>query len=141
MLRVVFDTNIFISALISRGQASKAFTQALQGRFLLVTSPQILDELIGKLTQKFQFTQSALTMTLADIQRASEIVNTNVRFIAVPRVPDDNRILECAVAGKADLIVTGDQDLLSPERFHNIPIITLRAFSDLLSGEQPSPTN
>ena len=134
MLRVVFDTNVYISAIISRGLASSVFTQALQGRFLLITSPPILDELGRKLTQQFRFPQSQLRAVFADIQRAAIVVTPTIRLIAVPRDPDDNRILECAVAGQADHLVTGDQDLLSLDQFQGIPIITGRGFAESLPG-------
>ena len=65
----------------------------------------------------------------------SELIEPNLRFFAVPRDPDDNHILECAVAGRADLIVSGDQDLLSLHSFHDIPIRTVRAFAESLSPE------
>ena len=133
MLRVVLDTNVLISAIISDGRARSVLRQATSGHFLNLLSPAILDEFERKLTGKFKFPAADLRSVSLYIGSFSELIEPKLRFFAVPR--DPNHILECAVAGRADLIVSGDQDLLSLHSFHDIPIRTVRAFADSLSPE------
>ena len=113
MVRADLDTNVLISAVISDGRSRQVWTQAIQGRFQHLTSPAILDELERKLIGKFQYSPEEAGGVSVNVLSASELVESNLRFFAVPRDPKDNHILECAVAGRADLIVSGDQDLLS----------------------------
>ena len=89
----------------------------------------MLDELTGVLARKFQYTKVAIDAVVEAILKDSIMVSTREN-ITVSRDPDDNRVLECAVAGYADLIVSGDKDLLVLGKHDGIPIITVRQFLD-----------
>ena len=130
-MRVVFDTNIFISALIfPESSADKALRKGIQGEDQLVISKAILDELLGVLAKKFSRDREALArvaVLLADIG----LLVRPVHKINVLSDEADNRILECAVKGQADIIVTGDQVLLKLGNYMGIKILSLRKYLDM----------
>ena len=127
-MRVVFDTNIFISAFVVPGsQGERAFLLARQRRFDLCTSVPILTETAGRLRNKFGQDDEDIKQALRQIARAAAVVKPTSKLNVLQDVPD-NRILECAVDAHADLVVTGDRHLLKLKRFENIPIIRLADF-------------
>jgi len=128
-MKVVFDTNIFISAFVVRGSlGERAFLLAQQKRFDLCTSVSILTETARKLRGKFNQADEDITGALKLISRASTVYKPSVRVDVLADAPD-NRILECALAAGADLIVTGDRHLLKLKKYQDTPIIRL---ADLL---------
>lgn len=130
MIRAVLDTNIVISALVFRGQAS-ALVPAWQGaRFRMLVSSHLLDEYIRVLHYpKFHLIPAEVHHLIVE-----EVVPfmTPVLVKRVPRVirvdPSDNHVLACASAGKANVIVSGDRHLLELEKYAHIPIVTLADF-------------
>jgi putative PIN family toxin of toxin-antitoxin system len=128
-MKVVFDTNIFISAFVVRGSlGERAFLCAQQKRFELCTSVAILTETARKLRDKFNQADDDITGALKLISRASVVYKPSVKVSVLADAPD-NRILECALAAGADLIVTGDRHLRKLKKYQDIPIIRL---ADLL---------
>ena len=129
-MRVVFDTNIFISALIFPDSAAdEALRKVIQGEDQLIISKAILDELLGVLAKKISRDREALArvaVLLADIG----LLVRPVHKINVLSDEADNRILECAVTGKANIIVTGDHGLLRLGNYLDIKIISLRSYLD-----------
>lgn len=127
-MKVVFDTNIFISAfLIPGGHGEQAFLLAQRKQIHLCTSVAILAETAQTLRQKFHQEEVDIKAALKLIGRAAEVLRPTVKIAALKDAPD-NRILECAVAGHADIIVTGDRSLLTLKTFRDIPIIRLADF-------------
>lgn len=127
-MRIVFDTNILVSALIFPGkQAHLALDRIIEGQDELLLSKPILDELLGVLARKFSRDReelSRLALWLADV---ATWVNPTSRIRALEDEPD-NRILECAVTGDAAQVVTGDKELLRLGSFRGIIIVTLRDY-------------
>lgn len=127
-MRVVFDSNIYISAFILPGSsADKAIQRILDGRDRLLVSKPILDEVLTTLARKFDRDAEALARTALFLSELAEIVHPIERvrvFIDEP----DNRILECAIAGHAKAIVTGDKAMLAVELSHGIRILSLSAY-------------
>lgn len=124
-MRVVFDTNIFISAFVVRGSlGEQAFLFAQQKRFELCTSVAILMETVRKLRDKFNQADEDITSALKLISRAYTVYKPSVRVNVLADAPD-NRILECALAAGADLIVTGDRHFLELKKYQHMPIIGL----------------
>ena len=121
MLRAVFDTNVFISALFG-GFPEEAYQAALEQRCTLVVSPSILAELARTLRAKFHTPEAEIVAYVRQIGRVAEIVRPN-RAISVLRDEADNRVLECAESGQVDLIVSGDRDLLRLKRHGAVPIV------------------
>jgi uncharacterized protein len=127
-VRVVFDTNIFVSALtLPGGRAEMAVRRTIEGYDQLVFSKAILDELLGVLARKFSRDREELARVAVWLDEIGEWVHP-ARRVRVAADEADNRILECAMAGRADLVVTGDRSLLSLGKFEGIRIITLREY-------------
>lgn len=127
-MKAVFDTNIFISAFVIPGsQGEQAFLLAQRKHVDLCTSIAILTETAQTLRQKFHQEEADIKAALKLISRAAEVLRPTVKVAALKDVPD-NRILECALAGHADIIVTGDRSLLALKTFREIPILRLADF-------------
>jgi uncharacterized protein len=134
-MRVVFDTNVFVSAFITPGsQGERALALARQRRCDLCTSIAILTETARTLRVKFDQTVGDIKGALRLISRAAEVTRPRAR-LSVLAGAADNRVLECAVAAHADVIVTGDRHLLALKQYEGIAIVRLadflRMFPDL----------
>ncbi|MBI2319131.1 MAG: putative toxin-antitoxin system toxin component, PIN family [Betaproteobacteria bacterium] len=131
-MKAVLDTNIFVSALaLPGGQAEKAIVHAAQGSFDLVISKPIIHEVLGVLSRKFDREAEELSRVAVFLADLGSIARPR-RKLRVLRDEPDNRILECALAAHAELIVTGDRTMLELGEFEGIRIVTLREFLDLL---------
>ncbi len=127
-MRVVFDTNVFISAFVVPGsQGERAFLLAHQRYFMLHTSVAILTETARTLREKFGQADEDVRQVIKMISRVAKVSKPLVE-VSVLRDAPDNRILECAVETRADLVVTGDHHLLTLRTFQGIPIIRLVDF-------------
>ena len=134
-MKVVFDTNIFISAfLIPGSQGEEAYLHAMKGNFNLFSSVAILTEMAQKLREKFGWQKDKITRLLKAISKVAVVLKTKTHIHLLADDPD-NRILECAIAVKADFIVTGDKHLLSLKHFQNIRILKLSNFLEVLTKE------
>lgn len=131
--KVVFDTNIYISAILFGGNPKQCLELARAGEFELVTSKPILLELAKKLKDKFFWQDIEVKETIEGILVLTKMVSPKKRIHIIKEEPKDNKILECALEAKADYIVSGDKKhLLSLKTFQNISIISAKQFLDLL---------
>lgn len=127
-MRVVFDSNIYISAFILPGSsADKAIQWILDGHDRLLISKPILDEVLTTLARKFNRDAEALSRTALFLSELAEIVHP-IEPVRVFSDEPDNRILECAIAGQAKAIVTGDKAMLAVEISHGVRLISLSAY-------------
>jgi len=127
MTRVVLDTNIIISSVFWKGKPYEVMKKGIEGEYQIVVSPEILDEVVEKLRNKFQFSEEGIQELVDIILTYSHVVEPTSKFDVV-RDKKDNKIIECAFDGKADCIVTGDPDLLELKEFRGIKIVTAREF-------------
>ena len=128
-MRVVFDTNIFVSAVISKGKEAELLIAAHNGDFKLVTSLEILKEFKDVISRpKFGFSREQIDEILLHIIEVAEIIEPNIKLYIVKEDPEDNKILECAVFAKADYIVSGDKHLLNLGKINNILILKSTEF-------------
>ena len=128
MFRVVFDTNVFISAFISPGSKGEdAYLLAVRSEIELYTSVSILTELAEKMKEKFQWDGSKIQSALKHISRVATVIKPAAKITLLQDEPD-NRILECAKASNACLIVTGDKHLLALKEFEGIGITRIAGF-------------
>jgi len=127
-VRVVFDTNIYISAFITPGgRGEAAYLLAVTGKLELFASVPILTELARKLREKFHWDDEHITAAIRNVAGAAVVVKPFARLAILADEPD-NRILECSREAGAELIVTGDRHLLDLINFGGIAIVTLAAF-------------
>jgi putative PIN family toxin of toxin-antitoxin system len=133
MLRVVVDTNVLVSAVILPASPTGAVVLHLrQGAFTPLYSAELLEELARVLARprirdKYHIIAADIRTILDLILLRGEFVEP-VERVTVCRDPKDNVFLEVALAGRAEVIVTGDDDLLGLHPFRGIPIITPAAF-------------
>jgi len=116
-MRVVLDTNVLLSALAVPGSKPDLVLQRVRrGEVALFLSAFILAELERILRDTFRFTTRQTDERVAVIRRMATLVEPTERIALVVAKDDDNRILECAVAARADYLVTGDKEHLLPLR-------------------------
>lgn len=131
-MKVVFDSNIYVSALaIPGGLAERALQAAMEGEFQLALSKPILDEVLGVLARKFARAPEELARVAVFLVSVAEMVKPTRRVDVLADEPD-NRILECALAAEAGVIVTGDRDMLELRAWEGVTIVSLRRFVDEL---------
>lgn len=128
MLKLVLDTNTFISAFFWEGNESELFDQIETGKAKLFITKEILTEVENVIRRpKFKevlfLTNQEPEEIIEKIVSVSNLVIGPDLNINICRDPEDNNFLECAELAKADYIVSGDKDLLSLKKYKNIGII------------------
>lgn len=127
-MKVVFDTNILVSALVfPGGRAEAALLRIIEEHDQLLLSKPILDELLGVLARKFSRDAEELARIAVILSELALTVRPRQKLRVVKDDPD-NRVLECALAGRADAIVTGDSALLELGEFRGVRVISLREY-------------
>ena len=134
-IRVVLDTNVIISAIFWRGSPYRVMKKALQRDFILVISPDILEEVSERLKYKFNLPRDEIETLTNILLSYSDIVEPTTKVNVVKADENDNKIIECAIDGEADFIVTGDHHLLELKSYKSIKIITPAEFLELLESE------
>ena len=130
-MRVLLDTNVLISAILFGGVPRQLLEAALTGDLDLITSQPLLAELETVLTRKFEFPSSMTASIRAELEALSDIVEP-VEIERVTRTTADDVVLATAVAGAAEVLVTGDKELLAMESYGDIPIQSARDLIDRL---------
>jgi putative PIN family toxin of toxin-antitoxin system len=133
--RVVLDSNVYISGLIFGGIPGAILVLARIERFVLCVSEHIQDEVQATLAKKFFWQPEQIRRACSPYWEIADLVKPTRSLAIVRADPDDDRILECALDGAADIIITGDYHLLdlamplgAPSR--KILIMTPRQFVD-----------
>lgn len=141
-MRVVLDTNILIRAVIMpHGRVGPVLLSLRNGDYSLLYSQSLLEELIDVLRRpqiyhKYGLSNEDIKTVFSLILIRGEEV-TPEQSISICRDPKDDKFLEVAVTREADVIVSGDEDLLTLNPFRGIHIIPPRAFLQLLDSERP----
>jgi putative PIN family toxin of toxin-antitoxin system len=140
-MRAVLDTNVVVSGVVeARGFSARLLRESRIGRLQTVVSPALLAELervlgYGRITKRTGWSSDQRREFVARYLDDSVFVDPPAR-LRITRDPDDNRVLEAAVAARADNIVTGDRDLLTLTQFEGIQILTPAQFVEEVL-EQP----
>ena len=140
-VRIVLDTNVLVSALISRnGPPGRMLAEVKRAGLKLITSAAQLRELRNVLDReqlRRYIRRDEAEDLIRNLEAVGEVV-TDLPDVNVSTDPDDNLILAAAVAGRADMIVSGDRKhMLALGAVEGIPIITARDAVRQLRGQQP----
>lgn len=135
-MKVVFDTNVVISASFWRGSPFDCLTAWAQGRCEAFVSPVLLAEYHETLEElRLEYPQREPIAWVDALTESAELVFPTDRATGATPDRDDEMILECALAAEADYIVTGDRKHLLPLReFQGIPIVSPADFLRQLTG-------
>jgi putative PIN family toxin of toxin-antitoxin system len=123
-VRAVFDTNVLVSAFVFPGGPPEfAFRAALSGRIALITSPPLLAEFGAVLNGKFEWEDHMVEAAVGQVARIGTVVRPTARVTVINEDPADDRVLEAAQEGVADVIVSGDRHLLRVGTWREIRIV------------------
>ncbi|HKB16604.1 MAG TPA: putative toxin-antitoxin system toxin component, PIN family, partial [Planctomycetota bacterium] len=128
MIRAVLDANILVSAILSpKGPPARVLAAAGEGRFLLLTSPSILEELgrvllRPRLVRRHGWSEGETRAFLERLARLAVVTPGKTRLEAVKEDPADDRYIECAVEGSADYVVSGDAHVLGLGEYRGIRV-------------------
>ena len=132
-LRVVFDTNVYFSAFTHPlGPPFRIWQKAVKGGFVLLVSPAILREVAHVLRDVLKWAEVEIVAHLKLVAKVAAILSPTISLRVIAEDAADDRILECAVAGRADLIVSGDRHLRELKSFQGIGIVQPRDFLRIL---------
>ncbi len=144
-IRAVLDTNVLVSGLVAEGGAPRRIVDAwLEGRFTLVVSPYLLEELLHVLTypriaSRIRLEEEDLEVLLEALVSRAEVTEGALSLPGVTRDPKDDPVVACAWEGEADYIVSGDQDLLVLGRYRNIRVVSPHEFVEILDNVGDPP--
>lgn len=133
---VVFDTNIYISAIIFGGNPRQCLELARGDEIELIVTKAVYLELAEKLRDKFDWAEEDITEAISGISGFAKIVSPQRKVKLIKLDPDDNMILEIVLETKIDYIISGDKKhLLSLKKFERVPIISAKEFLDIFYGK------
>ncbi len=128
---VVLDTNVYVSALFWLGNPHRIIELALDRKIVVYTSPGILAELETVLTREFLEDRDFVEQQISLILEFAKVVEPVRRVRVVIEDPDDDKIVECAIAARASHIVTGDPHLLVLKEVFGIKVVSPSEFLGL----------
>jgi putative PIN family toxin of toxin-antitoxin system len=129
-MRIVVDTNVIVSALVFGGLPRKVLELAAEGVCAIYFSALIQAEVERILEEKFGWSRKEIGARCRLVWSWGTRVLPEASLTVITDDPDDDRILECAVAAHAQAIISGDRHLLRLDSFQSIPIQTPRQFLD-----------
>ena len=122
--RIVFDTNVWISGFLWRGDAYKCILLAKAGMVQVVYCQEAVAELSTKLREKFSFTENQIQAVVYQIHQVGEPVTISGKLHVIRHDADDDKFVECAVAGGASFVVSGDHHILDLGTYNDIRMIS-----------------
>jgi len=128
MIRAVLDTNVIVSALVFGGTPRTILERAEVRGYGWFYSEPIQAEVRVVLDRKFGWRPEMLRDVLTRLWSIGELVRPTISVQAVVEDPDDDRVLECALASRADFIVSGDHHLLAVGNYEGTAIVSPRRF-------------
>lgn len=132
-MRIVLDTNVFISGVFFSGPPYKILEAWRDGRIALVVSPEKLEEYyrVGE-NLSGRYTEVDITPVLEFVTINAEIVSPPDLALPICTDPDDDKFFTCAIAGLCPVIISGDRHLLDKSGFYGIQVRKPRDFVDNL---------
>jgi putative PIN family toxin of toxin-antitoxin system len=144
-MRAVLDTNVIVSAVLSPGSPPDSILRASRrGALDLVTSAPLLRELEDvfgrpRIAERLGWTTEERASFIATLTDFAVIVAPEQRLRVVKGDPADDRVLEAAIVGGVDYVVSGDRDLLELGSYQDIPILTPARFAAILATTTQGP--
>ena len=133
-MKVVVDTNVIVAGLVAEGLCRDIIKRRLLACNLFTSRP-LLDELAQKMRDKFGIDPADLPL-LAVYEATATVVKTKPLSQSACRDPDDDEVLATALAAKAEIILTGDKDLLTLKEFQGIKILSPRQFIECMDAQK-----
>ncbi len=139
-MRLVVDTNVLVSAFLWQGTPGRLIELAGDKEVQLFTSRMLIDELSdvlhrAKHSKSVEATGLTAGQMVLNFRRLATVVSARQFTQAVSRDPNDDAVLACALAARADLVVSGDNDLLVLKSFEGIPIVTVSQAVRTIAGK------
>jgi len=136
-MKITADTNILISATFWNGDSNSIIEKAEKKEIELILSKEIIEEFAkvldyDEIQDKIKNKNLEMKRTIEKIASIATIIEPTEKISLIKEDPDDNKILECAKAGKADFIITKDNHLLKLKEFDGIRIISPEEFMNRL---------
>lgn len=132
-MKVVFDTNILVSAMLWRGSPYRCLLAIRAGLAELILSPPIIDEFRNVLAKKFALTREEVEEGIALVQESARLIGIPGTLRVVTDDPEDDKFIETALVAGAQCLVSGDKHLLRLGDYRGIKVISARAFLDMLA--------
>ena len=144
-MRAVLDTNVVVSALLWGGTPELILQRARAGELQLATSPALIAELAGilnrrKFAAKLAQSNSSPAEVVALYTQLAHTIEADAPAPSALRDPDDAAVLACALAARADCIVSGDDDLLTLGSYQGIPILSAAQCLQRLDAQSENPS-
>ncbi|MGH2561896.1 MAG: putative toxin-antitoxin system toxin component, PIN family [Thermomicrobiales bacterium] len=135
MRRILFDANVWVSAFIYPSSVPGQSIRLLRlKRVSSVISPALIDQVLRALV-RIRASEETLQEARTELVTLSSLVEPTLRLAVIIAKESDNRVLECAVAGQVEFIVTGDRKhLLRLGQYEGIPIISPREFVETVGS-------
>jgi uncharacterized protein len=131
-MRVILDTNIFISSYVFGGQVGVIFEYLLEGRFMIMSCKELEDEILDKLVNKFKISQTKFELVIKILALAQNYQLGEIGKYT--RDPKDDFLVQLAIDSKVDLIVSGDKDVLILGQIGNTRIVTPGKLVEILKN-------
>ena len=133
MIKVVADSNVYISALLFGGKPEEIRELARGGEVELLISEIILAEIAGVLKRKFNWIDWQISEVIKDITAITTLITPTSTISLIKEDEPDNRVLECATEGKARYVISGDEHHLQPlKEYQGIRILSPAQFLELV---------
>jgi putative PIN family toxin of toxin-antitoxin system len=134
-MTVVLDSNVVLSAFLYGGRPKQIFQMVLSGSIQLASSEALLNEIRGVLQRpKFGLNTQFIQTILSEYSGVAKWKEPTEHFSIVQDDPNDNQFIDCAVAAKADYLITGDRHLLKLAAFRMVKIISVDSFLEVIAS-------
>ena len=134
-MKLVLDTNIFISAFYWGGNSQKIIDRVIEGIDELYISEEIINEISEVMARpKFKTERKTIDGYIKTIIKSGKIIKIEGKIKGICRDKDDDDKLECAIISNADFLITGDEDILILKNYENVKIITQKEYFDIIKS-------
>ena len=132
-MKIVIDSNIFVSSFFWKGNPRKVFDRVTNGIDELYITDEILEEIRNVMyRKKFDVEKHEIDDYIKIIDYFSQKIIHNGKIENISRDIDDNKILKCAIEGKVDFIITGDNDLLGLKEYQTVKIVSSKEYLEIV---------